>query len=104
MRRKSTRRSAVPGLMATASRGEVVPSGCLTCFDSSARTASERATAALGTRSLARRPVQVFVQELERPLAVDGVAAVEVLDLRSIVQTELRVEPSNLRVLVRHPL
>src|SRR5687767_15946795 len=54
--------------------------------------------------SLGRRPPQVLVQERERALAVDAVAALEILDLCSIGQAELRVEELDLAVLVRDPL
>ncbi len=53
---------------------------------------------------LTARPIQMFVQKIECPFAVDGVAAVEVLDRGLVTQSQLRVEPPHLGVFVGHPL
>ena len=46
----------------------------------------------------------MLLQERERSLAVDAVAALEVLDLGAVGEPELRVEELHLAVLVRDPL
>jgi len=48
-------------------------------------------------------PVQMFVEKVERSLAVDAVAALEEFDLGAVGYAELGVEPSHFGVLVRHP-
>jgi len=51
-----------------------------------------------------RRPVQVSVQKVKRPRAAHAVAALKKLDLRALREPELRVEPTDFAVFVRHPL
>src|SRR5207249_9614801 len=50
------------------------------------------------------RQVQVPVQEFESAFPPDGMAAIEVLDFCLVSQVELRVQPADLGVFVRHPL
>ena len=52
---------------------------------------------------LPRRPPQVFVQEAEGTIAVDGVPAVEIFDFGALAQSEVVVKTADLRVLVSHP-
>ena len=63
----------------------------------------ERHLRRLSPLGLGFRPSQVRVQELERALAVDGVAAVEELDRRVVTETELIVKPARFRILGRDP-
>jgi hypothetical protein len=45
----------------------------------------------------------MLVKELKGPLTIDAVATLKELDLDSIRNTELSVQPTNLGELVRHP-
>src|SRR5207244_2756818 len=56
------------------------------------------------TSYLPARSLQVAVEEGKGPLAVDQVAAGEELDCGALRQPELRVQPTDLGVLVGHPL
>src|SRR6266550_5775398 len=54
--------------------------------------------------SLRLRPIQMFVQKLERAFAVDRVTAIEILDGGLVSQPQLGIEPPHLRVFVGYPL